>query len=53
MRKKNEDQMMRFTKGNYWGAKACFRVWYRDSKEWDDKIKRMQAIADEKEYQGE
>ncbi len=39
------------TKGNYWRYKQDFAIQARSTKEAHEKIERMQAIADEKEYQ--
>lgn len=42
-----------YTKGQYWAAKDCFRIYARTNEEYNDKYKRMKAIADEMEYQDE
>ncbi len=38
-----------FTKGSYYSVKQCFRIEIRTNKEFNDKFKRMRAIAEEKE----
>ena len=44
------DPLSRYTKGQYWAAKDCFRIYARTNEEYNDKYERMKAIADEKEY---
>lgn len=44
---------MSYTKGNYWRYYQDFEIYARSTEEAAEKIKRMQAIAEEKEYQEE
>jgi len=44
---------MSYTKGNYWPYKYCFYVQARTSKEILDKVARMKAIADQREWEDE
>lgn len=43
--------MTRYTKGSYWPVKQSFRIEIRNNADFEDKYKRMKAIAEEKEYQ--
>lgn len=43
--------MTKYTKGQYWSVKQDFRIEIRSNEEFNDKYKRMLAIAEEKEYQ--
>jgi len=44
---------IRYTKGQYLSVRQDFRIEIRNNEDFNDKYKRMKAIADEKEYQDE
>lgn len=43
--------MTRYTKGCYWAVKGSFRIYARTNEEYNEKYRRMKAIAEEQEYQ--
>jgi len=46
-----EVRLLTYTKGSYISVKQCFRIEIRDNKDFNEKYKKMLAIAEEKEYQ--